>query len=362
MTNKSNAQVHLIYGEDEFSVSAQARAILRQAIPAEEETLGLETIDARAGTVADALNFIQKCREAILTVGFLGGRKAVWLRNANFLDQGILGKSKDVRARLKDLGDAIEKGLPAGHWLVITAPDVDEKSEFFKACQAAGETLAFKSEKAWQREKPALAFAAEAFRELGLAAAGDALEAFVLKVGTDSRQLRQEAEKLAIYLGAERTVRLKDIEAIVAPTREIFSWDLEDALGKRDLGAALRVLRQLLFQKEEPIRLMIGIESRFRSLFLLREALDKRWIRLSGEYMVKDAMTAEQEQLFYQALNDNRLKSAYVGGKRTQQALNFTSAELDACRARILATRRQLVSSSLPPPLAMELLVIKLCQ
>jgi hypothetical protein len=90
--------------------------------------------------------------------------------------------------------------------------------------------------------------------------------------------------------------------------------------------------------------------------------LDKRWIRLSGEYMVKDAMTAEQEQLFYQALNDNRLKSAYVGGKRTQQALNFTSAELDACRARILATRRQLVSSSLPPPLAMELLVIKLCQ
>ncbi len=355
-------QVYLIHGENELEATAQAKAIIRTAIPPEEETLGLEMINARADNPAAALGVIKQCREAAQTVGFLGGRKAVWLRNANFLDQGAIGKSKEVHARLRDLADAFRGGLPAGHLLVITAPAVDGRSEFYQACKDGGRVISVELDKPWNRDRPALAFAVRAFRELGLEASGETCEAFVAKVGTDYRQLRQEAEKLAIYLGETRSVRREDIEAISSPARELFTWQLEDALGNRDLLSALRILRQLLFQKEEPIKLMLGVESRFRSLVILRDALDKKWVRVAGKFMNRDRMTPAQEEFLYQALNDNRLRNPYAAGSRASQAENFTRQELEVCRRQILETRRQLVSSAFPDTLAMEMLIIKICR
>lgn len=358
---KELSGVFLVYGEDEFAVSKAARERLRQAVPAEAETFGLEIVRGEADTVEEALACIRRCREAIQTVGFLDDRKAVWLRGANFLDQGALVKSKDVRAALQDLADAFP-GMPPGRLLVISAPAADIKSEFYKACAGAGEVLAFKSEKPWQRDNGAMAFAGGAFRELGISAGEDVMRAFVHKVGTDSRRLRQEAEKLDLYLGAVRKAQTEDVEAVVSPGREMFTWNLEDALGNRDMAEALRIMRQLLFQGEKPIRLMLSIESRFRCLLILREAMDRNWVGLSGKVLAKRAMSAEQEQLFYQALNDNRMKNPFVAGIRARQASCFSRAELEACRARILETRRQLVSSGLPPKLALELLVVRLCR
>ncbi len=355
-------QVYLIHGEDELLVSSTAKEIIRKAIPAEEEMLGLETINARADKVEDALIFVKRCREAVQTIGFMGGRKAVWLRNANFLDQGIIGKSKEVRARLQDLAGAFENGLPAGHILVITSPNVDLKSELYQASKNEGKVIGFKDEKAWQRDKSAVPFVAGALQKLGITAAHDVLQALVAKAGTDSRLLQQEAEKLALYLGTGQTARRADVDTIVSPARELFGWDLDDAVGKRDLPGSLRILRQLLFQKVEPIRLMVGLESRFRSLLVLREALDKGWIRASERFLTKGKITPDEEQLMYQALNDNRLKNPYVAALRTNQANGFTRKELERCQRLILKTRRQLVSSSFPAPLAMEMLIVKLCR
>lgn len=355
-------QVFLVHGEDEWKVSSKARELIRRAIPAEEETLGLEVIHAQAEKAEEALAILKRCREAILTVGFLGGRKAVWLRSADFLDQTVIGKAKEVRARLRDLADTVQAGLPPGHILVVTAPDVDVKSDFYRACQAAGEVLGFQEEKPWQRDKSALPFAAGALRDRGVAASQAVLEAFVAKVGCDSRQLQQEAEKLALYVGAGRPAQLEDVGAVVSPARDAFAWELEDALGNRDLGQSLRLLRQLLFQKEEPIKLIGVMESRFRSLLILREALDNGWIRIAGEWVSNARMTPEEEQLMHLALNDNRLKNRFVISKRAIQAAAFTRAELERCRRLILRVRRQLVSSSLPAPLALELLIVNLCR
>ncbi|MBU4200486.1 MAG: DNA polymerase III subunit delta [Verrucomicrobia bacterium] len=354
--------VYLIHGEDEFTGTTKAKELIRQIIPPEDEILGLEMINARSDTVDEALVFLKQCREAVQTLGFLGNRKVTWLRNANFLDQSIIGKSKEVRARLKDLAEVIQSGLPEGHILVVTTPQVDEKLELYQVCKAAGAVIGYEAAKPWQRDKSAIPFAARLCQELGLTASNDVISALVRKSGTDSRQIQQEIEKLSVYMGDTRTVRIEDIEAVISPSRELFAWNLEDTVANRDLGASLRILRQLLFQKEAPIRLISGLESRFRSLLILREALDKGWIRLSNKFMTKGAITPEQEQLMYQALNDNRLKNPYAAGMRTKQATDFTYAQLDHCRQLILKTRRQLVSSSIPDSWLMDMLIVKICK
>lgn len=184
----------------------------------------------------------------------------------------------------------------------------------------------------------------------------------MLKVGNDQRRIQQEAEKLALYLGEQHTVRQEHIAEITSASREFFGFNLEDAVAKRDLTSALRLLRQLLFQNEKPMGLIFGLENRFRSLAILRAALAKKWLSLSGQFLNKGRMNQEQEDFLYQTLNDNRLKNPYLAAQRAQQALAFSAAELDQRRAWILATRRQLVSSALPDRLALEMLIIKLCQ
>ena len=246
--------------------------------------------------------------------------------------------------------------------LIISASDVNEKSDFFKACKEHGDILCFNLEKARQRETSAEAFVTESLRQMGVGADRNVVRALVLKAGTDHRQLWQEMEKLTIFLDNKRAATPQDVEAIVSPIRELFYWDLEDATADRNTVKALSVLRRLLFQKQSPIWMVESLENRFRCLLVLREALDQGWIKLSNKYMNMAHVTAEQEKLFYDALNDNRLRNPFIAGLRTQQAMHFSQQELLERRRLILETRQQLVSSSFPPALALELLVIKLCR
>ncbi len=358
---KNKNQLYLIYGQDELAVTSQAKAIIDKAVLPSEAAWGLEIINAQADKISEALASLQQCREALQTIGFLEGRKAVWLRDANFLDQGPIAKSKEVRARVQDLADIIQSGLPVGLLLVISATQVDQKSPLYKACQSLGKLIQFEVDKPWRRDKAAVSFAARQFKKLGLVARPDLINAFVLKAGTDFRQLQQEAQKLSLYLGSDHNVRGADLDAIVSCGRELYVWNFEDALADKNLAAAIPILRQLLFQKEDPIRLIAGLENRFRNLLILREALDQGYLSLTTRGEIIKSSAAPGQQWLRQALEaDKRLQNSYVLQRQTRQAANFKRAELDRCRAWILDVRRRLVLSSQPAALVMEILVTKI--
>ena len=254
--------------------------------------------------------------------------------------------------------------------LIITALKVDARTSFYKACVGNGEIIEFNlAEKPWQRDSGALTFAMHAFKDAGLQAGNELIESFVLKVGTDTRQIMQEIAKLATYLGDRRAVQAADIETITSISRDLFAWDLEDAVGKRDLRRALTVLRQLLFQREEPLRLITGLEARFRHLLILREALDNRWITAQPmghdnfRLILADLPEALAEQ-FKQALASEKGTPLhpFVAGKLAGQATLFSRPEIDQRREWLLAARRQLVSSAVPGALILEYLVLKLCR
>ncbi|MDD5677146.1 MAG: DNA polymerase III subunit delta [Kiritimatiellae bacterium] len=362
--------VCLIVGEDEFSVAAAARERIDRFVPPADQTLGLEIIDGQADIIAQALACLRQCLEAIRTVGFLGGRKVVWLRGVDFLSDLVIGRNNEIQETLQTLAGAISGGIPKGHLLIITALKVDARTLFYKACSSNGEIIEFNlAEKPWQRDSGALAFAMHAFKDAGLQIDAELIETFTQKVGTDTRQIMQEITKLATYLGDRREVRAGDIEEVTSSSRELFAWDLEDAVGKRDLRRSLAVLRQLLFQREEPIRMISGLETRFRHLLILREALDNRWIAAQpmGHDNFKLTFAHLPESLadqFKQALASDKGTPLhpFVAGKLAGQAARFTRPEIDQRRAWLLASRRQLVSSAIPGSLILEYLVLKLCR
>ena len=95
------ANLHLVCGADDFLVEQKARAIVDAGVPVAERALGLEVLDGRVDSADAAVEVLRKCIEAVLTIGFFGGAKLVWLKNATFLNPQVRpGDNDGVKARV----------------------------------------------------------------------------------------------------------------------------------------------------------------------------------------------------------------------------------------------------------------------
>ncbi len=356
--------VHLICGEDEYLVSTNAKELVDRLCPKADQAFGLEIVEGRVDLVADAIAAIGRCLDGLRTMGFLGGGKVIWLRDATFLGSGVIGESADVKARLDDLVKMIKAGIPQGQRLVVSAVKVDGRSAFFKACQSAGSVAKFEMpDKSYQLEQQARGTASDAFRKAGLSIGPDALEEFLDRTGFETRQIVQEVEKLVVYLGDRKSVQTADVQDIVSPSREAITWDLADAVGDRDLPGTLKVLRQLLFQGENEVGLIISLENRFRDLLMYREALDRKWLSVSGQepwLKVEWRQSPDVDAFASSLAKDPRSTNVYRAGKLVAQARQYTRQELMRCQALTLSAHETIVSSTSAKELMLEFLLIKI--
>lgn len=362
------ASVYLVFGTDDYLVTAKAKEIAAQLLPGAQQDVGLETVPARHDSAAAAAAAVGECLAALRTTSLFGGNKLVWLRDADFLGEGIpAGPAGDpLRDRLRDLIQAIASGLPAGHALLVTAAGVDKRTAFYKACEKHGQCCEFSvAEKAWEAEKQA------ADRLEGLLAAStlkmsqDVRCQFLEKVGGDTRDLASELEKLSAYLGERRDVRAQDVEAVTSSSRSIKSWDLADAVGRRNLPVALEHLKQLFFQQESVIGIVVVLERRFRELMIYREALDRGWAEVREERGRRTASWNALDPALSAALTEQLGKDpAKIHPYRLllllEQARAFPRRRLVACQRYLLEAHARLVSTSLPEESVLETLLVRM--
>ncbi|MDD4872764.1 MAG: DNA polymerase III subunit delta [Kiritimatiellae bacterium] len=359
------AKVYLIYG-DEYLVSSSAKEKVESLVPRENQVFGLEIIDGNADSVDAAVNAVDKCREALQTVGFMGGNKVVWFRDVNFLYDSVTGRSQFVKERVEGLAAFIKDGLPDGQKLVVTSPKVDKRYAFYKACKEAGDVHEFAvPDKAYMAEKQAMQTVFDCFKKAGLRIDEDVAHVFLVKVGTDTRQIVNEIEKLAVYLGNRKEVSANDIQAVVSSSREALAWDLADAFGKRDLKLAISVLRQLLFQKESAIGLIIALENRVRDLMIYREAIDNGWLVVRSGSRGSTAewgdVPPDIEENFSQDFKtDPRSIHPFRVGIIADQARRFSQRELQKCRKAVLDAHEKLVSRNIPELTILEPLLVRM--
>ena len=356
--------IKLIHGTDEYLVSLHSRKAVNTLCPEAEQTLGLETVEGDVKTVEEAITALKTAIGALRTVGLFGGQKTVWLRDVSIFKDKVVSKNKEVKELLTQLAGDIKNGLPDGHHLVISAPGVDRRSAFYKTCAEAAEVKAYDlPEQNYKKEPIIRERAQKLFARAQCRVSPAALDLFMEKVGMDTRQLVMEAEKLTLYLGDRREITVEDVKAITSSSAEAIAWDFTDALGERRLDEALKILRQLIFQGEQPVALMFAIESLFRNLTQFRAYLDHNWLRLSGSRgagAVQWAQDPEMDVMFSQLPADPRKMHWFRVAKLAQQARNYTAEELRACQKRLLKTHEQLVSGSVAQEMILEMLVIKL--
>jgi DNA polymerase III subunit delta len=365
---KPTVPVVLICGEDDFAVQQRARQIYTEWC-GELGGMDHETIDAAVSNSGEALKALGKLREALQTLPFFGGGKAIWLRDCNFLGDDRVTAAQDVTETLAE----IAQELKAFRWdnvrLLISAGKVDKRKVFFKAVEKIGAVESFAGLSADDRDwaEQAEQLARRELRARNKGASVEAVAELVSRVGPNARLLANEIEKLALYVGDRAEVGVADVHAVCIRNKTARAFALGDALGDRNLARLFRCLDEELWEmqfdkKRSEIGLLYGLISKVRALLMLKEMLGEGWVKPTGDYnQFKAQLERVPRERFPEDRRYNPLAlNPYVLFKALPQAQRYTQAELVCAMDLLLHCNQQLISSNLDDPLILQQALIKI--
>jgi DNA polymerase III subunit delta len=351
----------LINGTDEFQVKAKATEWVSKLAP--EDPMNFEVIEGQADSVADALDRIDRVKEALLTLPFFGGAKVIFLKNCNFLADTVIGKSESVLEKLAALLEILVKVGPESAQLIVSALGVDRRRSFYKQFEKLGVCEQFDlpdlkngaAVQSWMREVERL------MREKNLKPEPGVVERLVELIGNDTRALYNELEKLALYTMPTGRVTEEDLKKIVSSTRELLVWDLCDAVTEGNPNDSLHILRQLLAQGESEVGILILLSGQIRLAALGTHLLEtkKLSLRRNGTFLNASLAPEAEDQLPQNKKGEkpNLFRMARVVDKARRHSSRRWFQALDT----IYQTNLALVSSASDRQKIIETAVLKIC-
>jgi DNA polymerase-3 subunit delta len=359
------ANIHAVVGSDESEVKRTASELAAKLTPPDAGDFGMEIIDGCADNAEQAATRIRSTIEALQTLPFFGGAKLVWLKNANFLADSIIGRAASVQAALEELADLINGGFADGITLLFSATEVDKRRSFYKTLGKRAELQVCdkldSSRSGW--EEAATELVQRHANERKLRFEDDALALFVLLTGGDTRQIENELEKIDIYLADKRGVDVDLVRELVPLSRAGVIFELGNALAERDLERALTLLRRLLDQGETAIGiLLVAVLPTVRNLLLAKDLMDRH--RLSRPHQPFQFISAINRLPADATEHLPRKKdggiSGYALGIAAQNAHRFETKTLVEGMEACLQANVRLVTTQLDHELVLTEVVVKL--
>ncbi|MEO6054227.1 MAG: DNA polymerase III subunit delta [Chthoniobacterales bacterium] len=361
---KSEKSCHFLTGSDESEVKRHAQQMAAELSPEGSGDFGLETIDGAVDNVDQAVTKIEDAIQALLTVPFFGG-KLVWLKNASFFSDGVIGRSETVQGSIERLLECVKAGLPSDVKFLISAPEADKRRTFYKSFTKLAEVQVFdKPDIGFGGDESALIdFVAQRARDRELRFSEDALETFVARASNDTRQIDNELEKLILFIGMSREIMADDIREVVPTTREGGIFDLSNAIAKRNLALAFQTLTQLLRQGESAVGLLLAaIVPTVRNLLMVKDLIERNRLTIPAQAhhfsgilsRLPAAATSHLPRKKDGSLNAYPLGIAAVNCRR------FSLAELRDGFDECFTTNVQLISSQTSEAVVLQRLLFKL--
>lgn len=90
----------------------------------------------------------------------------------------------------------------------------------------------------------------------------DAIELLIQMVGYSLRDLHHEIEKLILYTEERGTITAADVSILCGAARQYNIFELQNAIGKRDIEAAVGILQQMMQMQRQEL-LIVAMLSRF---------------------------------------------------------------------------------------------------
>lgn len=361
-----SANFYAIVGSDESEVKRAAKEAAERLSPPGGDDFSREIIDGAVAYVDEATERIHQTIDALLTFPFFGGEKFVWLKNANFLGDTVMGRSANVQEALEKLLATLNGGVPPATRFLLSATEIDKRRTFYKSLQKVAKVEVFDkldpSKSGWEEE--AAAMTRQFANEAGLRFDEDAMDLFVLFTGGDRRAIANELEKLDLYLGPEaRTIDAESVRTLVPMSRAGVVWELGNAISARDLRRALDLLDTLLFQGETPIGIiLVAIIPTVRNLLLAKDLMQRHRLSKPQQpfFFGKTLEKLPEEATAHLPRKKEGGINAFALGAAAIHAHRFETAELRAGLEACLQANAQLVTSGGDPEVVLSQLIVRI--
>lgn len=260
--------------------------------------------------------------EEALTMPFISEKKAIVVKNS-FIFTGEK-VNKDLQPNNEQVIEFLEKY--DGDNLVIFeiySNKLDERKKLTKSLKKTSkltkvEQMSEQEIKSWIQNQ-----LHENFKDIKQ----DALNLFIELTGVNFNIVSQELDKLILFLGDRSTINRNDVSLIINRSLEQNVFLLTEYIQKNEKDKAIQLVKDLIFMKEEPIKLLALITSNYRLYYQCKILAQKGY---SGQqiaktinvhpYRVKLALNQVRYYELKELLNiidncaetDYKLKSSYM--------------------------------------------------
>jgi DNA polymerase III subunit delta len=317
---KDYAPVYLFIGEEDFLSEDCVNRIIRDLLPADTQAFNLDIV---YGSKADASRVMAHAA----SFPMMNTRRVVVIKE---FDKLLSGDTE------KELVSAYIARPLESTCLVLLAEKPDFRTKPFTDLKKTGAVFSFST--LYDNQIPP--WIAARCKTLGKEIDLEACRLMQAYVGNSLRTIQNELEKIFTYLGDRVHVTLEDVADVVGVSRGYTVFDLQNAIGKKNIGEALRIIKRMIEVGETP-QLTIIMLSRFFHLI----------------WKVQDMLKYGEPES--EIIAATRI-SPYYFKAYAEAARRFSSSQIEHAFSVLLEADVQLKSTSPDPSHLMELLVYSL--
>jgi DNA polymerase-3 subunit delta len=295
--------------------------------------------------------------------------------------------------------NAVKRGFPKHHHLLLTAEAVDKRTSLYKAIKSGGVVIdcsVAKGTRKKDREAQQQLIYGQA-KEM-LAAAGKkmapkAFEAIYQLIGFDLHAFSRAIEKLISYTGTKANIDIEDIQAVLTKSREEPIYELTGAISDRNSMESLRILSELLGSGYHYLQILMAITNQVRRLILVKgfiaseagsrwqsgtsydqfknvvmptiQSYDKKLVekidRWAGETSKDGAGSQRNRKPVTEQLIARQPNNPYPVFQQFRKADNFSLSELRHALNRLQQADVALKTTGRVPELVLQELIISIC-
>lgn len=258
LKQKQPARFYILCGEEDYLRRYYYEALKKQLLDpltADFNFHRLTEENFSAEALSDCLEALPMMAERSLTV---------------VEDVDLFELSENERNRLIQMLDE----LPEYCCLVLTYEDFQPDKRKKKLWNAL-EHNAVIAEFRYQSPSDLMPWITRHFRAGGKQITSEQCAYLLARCGSSMTRLHGEIEKLCAYCAGQNVTRA-DIDAVVEPSLEAVSFEISDALGRRDFERAMERLHVMLKLRAEPILVLAAIGGQFRRLNAARALIAEK--------------------------------------------------------------------------------------
>jgi DNA polymerase III subunit delta len=250
---KKYAPIYLFIGEEDFLSEECVDRVIRDLLTEETKAFNLDVV---YGSKADASQVMAHAA----SFPMISDRRVVVIKE---FDKLLSGDS------VKELVSAYVARPLESTCLVLLAEKPDFRTKPFIDLKKYGVVFSFNS--LYDNQVPV--WIAARCNSMGKEIDIEACRLMQAYVGNALRSIQNELEKLFTYLGERKRVTPEDVADVVGVSRGFTVFDLQNAIGKKNIGEAMRIVKRMIETGEAPQLSIVMLTRYFNLVWKVQDLL-----------------------------------------------------------------------------------------